>query len=411
MLDSIMNAIWNVCLDLAPWLFFGAILSALLHKWLPRTLISTQLRGKFGVLKGVMLGVPLPLCSCGVIPAGLGLKKDGSSDGAAMGFLISTPQTGIDSALVSASFLGWPFAIFKLVAAAITGIIGGLIVDSFDSADSTKHSGSGQPTRKTSWADAWDHGVQLIRSIWGWLTIGILLSALITIMVPETLIATSSEGLGTFGASLVALVISTPLYVCATASVPIAASLVTVGFPKGAALVFLMAGPATNIATIGAVREGFGNRSTLIYLLTVIIGSLLLGMTFDFLIPDPQAQAINHHEGGAIMDLISQLSAGILLLSIAWFSGQDFIRSKLFRALFNEKNQSTEQRSIRVEGLTCGGCVAKLERHLTALDSIHSVEVQLKPGLATISGSISQADLHQGVIDAGFTPIAINESA
>ncbi len=111
------------------------------------------------------------------------------------------------------------------------------------------------------------------------------------------------------------------------------------------------------------------------------------------------------------MDLISPLSAALLLLSLAWFAAQDLQRSKLFRAIFRAKKPQTEQRSVGVDGLTCGGCVAKLERHLSALDSIDTVEVQLKPGLATISGSISRTDLHQGIIDAGFTPITIDESA
>ena len=116
---------WNVLLELAPWLLLGTAVASGIHVFLPEDFLKRQFSGSAGVLKAVSLGVPLPLCSCGVIPVGLGMKTSGASDGAVVGFLISTPQTGVDSILVSASFLGWPFAIFKLLSAAIMGLLGG----------------------------------------------------------------------------------------------------------------------------------------------------------------------------------------------------------------------------------------------------------------------------------------------
>ena len=121
-----IEAMWQVWLQLAPWLLLGAAAAGLLHVALPRDFTRRQFRGVPGVVKAVALGVPLPLCSCGVIPAGLGLKKDGASDGATVGFLISTPQTGVDSILVSASFLGWPFTIYKALSALAMGLFGGV---------------------------------------------------------------------------------------------------------------------------------------------------------------------------------------------------------------------------------------------------------------------------------------------
>ncbi|MCB9682994.1 MAG: permease [Alphaproteobacteria bacterium] len=119
-----VDAVWQILLELAPWLLLGAVVSGLLHALLPEGFVHRQLTGVWGVPKAVALGVPLPLCSCGVIPAGVGLKRDGASDGAAVAFLIATPQTGVDSILVSASFLGWPFALFKVGAAAVTALPG-----------------------------------------------------------------------------------------------------------------------------------------------------------------------------------------------------------------------------------------------------------------------------------------------
>ena len=114
---------WNTLCQLAPWLLLGMLLSGALHVFLPDGFVQRKFQGLGGILKAVVLGVPLPLCSCGVIPAGIGLKNQGASDGAAVGFLISTPQTGVDSVLVSASFFGWPFALFKVAAALITGFV------------------------------------------------------------------------------------------------------------------------------------------------------------------------------------------------------------------------------------------------------------------------------------------------
>ena len=145
----------------------------------------------------MLLGVPLPLCSCGVVPAGIGLKNQGASDGAAVGFLISTPQTGIDSILVSASFFGWPFAIFKMILAAITGVVGGFLSDlpkkpnprqpgelplvnnsseKAERSEATLAHSAAEPW----WQKVWQHGFEILQSIWGWLVIGVILSAAIS---------------------------------------------------------------------------------------------------------------------------------------------------------------------------------------------------------------------------------------
>ena len=129
--DRMIPATWDILLELAPWLLLGTLVAAVLHVVLPPDLVQRRLTGPRGVLNAVLIGVPMPLCSCGVIPAGIGLKKDGASDGAAIGFLISTPQTGVDSALVAASFLGWPFALFKVGAAAVTGLAGGMLTERY----------------------------------------------------------------------------------------------------------------------------------------------------------------------------------------------------------------------------------------------------------------------------------------
>ena len=122
---------WHLMLELAPWLFAGTAVASMMHIWLPKQYLRQRLGGKgMGqVLRAVAFGIPLPLCSCGVIPAAMSLKKEGASNGSTVGFLISTPQTGVDSVMVTASMLGWPFAMFKVVAALVTGLIGGFLVE------------------------------------------------------------------------------------------------------------------------------------------------------------------------------------------------------------------------------------------------------------------------------------------
>ena len=324
-----LHAFWQVLLDLAPWLLLGSLVAGGLHVLLPKDCLQRQFTGPFAVFKAVGLGVPLPLCSCAVIPVGLSLKQSGASSGAAVAFLISTPQTGVDSILVSASFLGWPFAFFKVASAALMGIFGGWWTDrpiyrqqgqaSLPIITSGKSSSAKEPLR---WVALFAHSLELLRSIWRWLLFGVIVSAAITAFVPTGTLASLGGG-NQFAAMLVTLIIALPLYVCATASVPIAAALVASGLPVGAALVFLMAGPATNVATIGAVYRTLGRRAVGIYLATVIVGSIVCGWLFGFLV-EAKATALAHSHDTSNWWSIG--SAALLLAMICWFALQEVRR-------------------------------------------------------------------------------------
>jgi uncharacterized protein len=400
-----LEAIWNVVLALGPWLLFGTLVAALLHGLVPSQFIKRQLKGVGGVYKAVALGVPLPLCSCGVIPAGLGLKRDGASDGAAIGFLISTPQTGVDSIMVSAAFLGWPFALFKVASATVTGIAGGMLAHLWGEKGGAPES-EGQAATAPSAAfsgnrlrSMFDHGIQIIRSIWYWLVFGIVVSAAITNYVPtETLAGLASYG-GVF-ALLAVLGISLPLYVCATASVPIAAALVAGGMPTGAALVFLMAGPATNLATMGAIHRGFGGRILAIYLITIIGGSIGFGLTFDSLLSASGGQAIMHDHGHANW---LELSTSVVFLALLAYFALEWARNQIRRITMNDKAGSEASITLSVGGMSCGGCVNKLEGALRNTDGVETVTVTLKPGAATIQGALDEAQFRKVIEENGFT--------
>jgi uncharacterized membrane protein YraQ (UPF0718 family) len=355
--NRFLSELWHILLELSPWLLFGLLLAGLLHVLLPTGFIRRHLGGsRFGnVFKAVAVGVPMPLCSCGVIPTAIGLKKDGASDGAATGFLISTPQTGVDSILVSATFLGWPFAIFKVISALLSGLIGGLLVnainrnntnppppsdeghstikppvatggsccatDSSATAVSAVPNSNIPPTENSRrWREIVTFGlVDLLRDIYRWLIVGVLIAALISTFIPEGKLASVSWAHGIWG-MFAMLIISLPMYICATASVPLAASLVVAGMSPGAALVFLMAGPTTNVATMGAILKSFGKSVLAIYLTTVIVMSISLGLLFDWLLKTPPAGKSHIHPLPIWLEVAA---AVVLIIFLAWFAGDD----------------------------------------------------------------------------------------
>ncbi len=402
-------AVWATMLELAPWLLVGSVAAGILHGVLPRNFVRRQLQGGSGVLKAVVLGVPLPLCSCGVIPAGLGLRRDGASRGASIGFLTATPQTGVDSILVSASFLGWPFALFKVVAALASGLVSGWAVDALSAEESNTEASThehGHP-RDThpGFVDRlrmmFDHALEILRSVWRWLVFGVLLSAAIQVFVPDAWL----EGLGSLGplgAGLAALAVSLPLYVCATASVPIAAALVAGGMPAGAALVFLMAGPATNVATVGAVFQGFGGKALSIYLGTLVIFSLGAGVIFEQLVPNVAARIGAHEHGASPWALLSTFA---LIVLLAWFAAADLralVRRRALPAPGAGDATAPPGVGLKIRGMTCAGCQNTVQRVLGRLPGANSVHVELDPGSAVIHGSVDLQQAIEAVEQAGF---------
>lgn len=390
------EAIWAVLLELAPWLLLGAAVSGLLHAWLPEGFVHRQLRGRWGVVKAVLLGVPLPLCSCGVIPAGVGLKKDGASDGASVAFLISTPQTGVDSVLVAASFLGWPFALFKVGAAAVTGLAGGWLVEAVvgPGAAPVPTAASASGDQDPWWRRAWVHADDIVGSIWGWLVFGVVTSAALQTYLPADALAGTAIGGGVV-ASLFVLVLSLPLYVCATASVPIAAGLLHAGLPPGAALVFLMAGPATNVATVGAVYRTFGATVLGLYLGTVAAGSLGLGLAFDALLP-AAGGALDAHAHTSWWAVVSALALVVLLIRYAWSDLRDRLAPKV--------DAAAPTVALDVAGMTCGGCARKVGEAVRGVEGVSAVDVQLEAGRVCVQGAVDLAALREAIRVAGFQP-------
>jgi len=301
---SIMADFWSTVADMSPYLLFGFLVAGLLSVLMSQEAVTRHLggRGPWPLIKASVLGVPLPLCSCGVIPVSMSLHQKGASKGAAISFLLSTPQTGVDSIFVTLSLLGPVFAVFRPVVALITGLIGGTLVNVFDktsaqpasdpeeSAPKTCCHASKQQSRITR---AFKYGfLTLPRDIGRAMLVGLLLAAIISALIPDDFFA---EYLGHgFLPLLVMMVLGIPVYVCATASVPVAAALILKGLSPGAALVFLMTGPATNAASLVTIAKTLGLRTAVIYLLTVAGCALGSGVVLDALAMSLDVGDIGH---------------------------------------------------------------------------------------------------------------------
>ncbi len=405
-LTTYLHNLWMTMESLSFWLLVGLGIAGVLHLWVPNNFIKKHLGhgGVSTVLKAVLLGVPMPLCSCGVIPAALGIKRQGAGNGAAIGFLISTPQTGVDSITVSASMLGLPFALFKVFSAFVTGWIGGFLVHVTDPAVDetvdmeTNGNGAERPERtfKEWFAFAID---DILMTTWKWLVAGVLISAALDTWLPADFFQHYFPD-NKFILMATMLLISIPLYVCATASVPFAAALIHAGMPVGAALVFLMAGPASNVATLGAVYRGFGLKNLLVYLGTIIVGSIGLGLAFDFVIPPSMAQnAVIAHSGHS---MFATIAAVILVVLLFRFLALDLTCA--WKKMTAAKVESCDVVELSVGGMTCQGCAGKVDKALREVDGVASVSVNLEDATVAISGSdLDQSALTKIVRGKGFS--------
>ena len=296
---GILNESLILLYAMSPYLLFGFLFAGILHAFISLDWIARHLgKSSIGsVIKAVLLGIPLPLCSCGVIPAAIMLNKKGASRGAVTSFLIATPITGVDSIFATYSLMGFFFAIFRVIAASVTAIIAGILGNIFlkgeerpaDLSTLEKHhccesgDGSSCECHRGAWykvKELFSYAfVELLGDIWKWLVIGLLIGGLIAYFVPQSFV---ERYLGShIWSMLVMLVIGIPMYVCSTGSLPIAAALMLKGMSPGAAMVFLLAGPATNAITITVVSKELGKGATIIYVLTIAVMSIVFGFALN----------------------------------------------------------------------------------------------------------------------------------
>ena len=416
LLLSIIIASWDMLVEMSPYLLLGFTMAGLLSvlispRWVERHLGD---RGLGQIFKASLFGVPLPLCSCGVIPVGASLRQHGAGKGATTAFLLSTPQTGVDSIAVTYALLGPFLAVVRPVAALLTGFLGGGLVYAFDRNDDEKpaeevesascSSGSDccegdEAPRKKTLFDGLTYGlVTLPRDIGRALIVGILLSGVISALIePRALEGYLGGGVWPM---LAAMAVGIPLYVCATASTPIALSLITAGLSPGAALVFLITGPATNGATLTTLWRVLGRRSVVIFLVTVAVGALATGFAVDALIgsgmiPDsaltPAAAATvdgHEHHGdesgpGRWFGTGCAVLLILLLVNALWPQPQPMGRGDV--KMITTPNVDVLE--LSVAGMRCNGCVESVTRALNESAGVENAIVDLAAGRASVRGS------------------------
>ncbi len=300
-----LGAGWGLFLESAPYVVFGLALSGLLKVFLSADYVARHLgRGRFSsVLKAALLGIPLPLCSCGVLPAAAALKRQGANNGATIAFLIATPESGVDSIAISYALLDPILTVARPLAALLGALVaGGLenllnpprpqlsmfsaIACPVDNCCDGLNCHPDVHRRHHTLAARIMAGLRYAAfDIWGdlavWFALGALLAGLIGVLVPAPVMASLLGG--GLAAMLLMFLVSIPLYICASSSTPVAAALILKGASPGVALVFLLAGPATNLASLTVLHGLLGKRATALYLAAIFGVSMLCGWGVDWL--------------------------------------------------------------------------------------------------------------------------------
>ena len=400
MIYNYFNEVIFLFVMMAPYLMLGFIISGLLYIITSKEMISKNIGnpGLMSIIKAAILGVPMPLCSCGVIPVTTSLYKRGSTKGAALSFLISTPQTGVDSIFITYSMMGLPFAIIRPIIALITGIIGGIFTEIFIEQDFKSQSKINHSHDKKTIIDGLKYAfITLPQDISSPLIQGIFVSGLISILVPSDFFI--SYNLTGPIAMLVIALSSIPIYVCATASVPIAMTLISKGLDPGAALVFLMAGPATNIATINVIMKTMGKKLVNIYVITIFVSSMFFGTLVNlFLNRDslPMIDEMHHHH----FDILSIISAITLLI---------ICLNAMFKTKFNNISQEKENDpmadlSLMIKGMTCNHCKETAKEAINGCANVKELKINLESGQALIYGSnLVEKEIISAINNAGFS--------
>lgn len=384
--------------EMSPYLLLGMFIGGLIHAFLQEGFITEHLGDPnfSSVLKATIFGIPLPLCSCGVIPVAATLHQQGASRGAVLAFMTSTPTTGVDSILATYSLLGPLFAIFRPLASFLSGLAVGALTFLFpeEKAKGLKGHASQRPYAN-KFLEAFRYGfLELPKEIGKWLVLGVLVGGALGTFVPQGALEPLREH--QFLEFLAVLGVAVPLYVCATGSIPIAFALMTKGMSPGAALVFLIAGPATNAVTVGFVYSRFGKRAASVYLLSVIGSAFLLGWTMNALwrwaegAPEflkPGCEFLPHW--------LKELTGAGLLLVVGWA----FLRSRLFKA----KSEVVDMKyTFTVPSMNCEGCKARIEEVLKGLEGVRRVVVDLKGKKVGVEGEVPKEAVEEALHKAGY---------
>lgn len=391
--------------EMSPYILLGFLIAGVMHAFVPQQTFARHLSGTGfkAVVKSALIGIPLPLCSCGVLPTAIAMRRNGASRAASTAFLVATPQTGIDSIAATWSLLGPAFALIRPIAALVTAILGGVAVGKTEKEDvagvpaaEKEAEAPDEKSWKEKCLDALRYGyIDLVGSIGGWLVTGLIVAALITVYVPADFF--SVLGSRPIFSMIAVLIIAVPMYVCATGSIPIAMSLMLKGLSPGTALVLLMAGPAANFASFTLISREMGRKSTILYLASIIIGAIAFGLAIDYLLPAEwfslaNMQAVAAHRHG--VDWFPTLCSVFLvaLLVVAFLKGHTHAAA----------TSSPKAREYTIKGMNCSHCRAAVMKSIEAVEGVTQVSVDLATGKAFVEGGQKDEDVIAAVRKAGF---------
>ena len=417
-----MNQFIDLVTEMSPYLLLGFLLAGLMHAFIPGTIYSKYLAkpNMRSVVLAALFGIPLPLCSCGVLPTAMSLRREGASKGAAVSFLIATPQTGVDSIIATFSLMGLPFAVIRPIAALATAIFGGKMVNviegdegagKFDSTNEQTHDDlcgdsccGGHDKVPTSFVgkviEALRYAyIDMMESVGKWLVVGLVVAGLITIFVPDSYFEIFKDN--SFTSMLLVLCISIPMYLCATGSIPIAVALMMKGLTPGAALVLLMAGPACSVASVLVVSKVLGRRTLIAYLGSIISGAVGFGLVTDYLLP--RAWFMSHLVANdACCEEESSLFATSCTILLFLLLANAFIRRR-FRSKANINSKNTMKQTFVIKGMSCNHCRMSAEKAILSVKGVTSASVDLGSKQAVVEGDFSPEDVCKAVEETGFS--------
>jgi hypothetical protein len=410
---NILSILGNMLNEMSPYILLGFLFAGVLHAFVQPKVLSHHLSGNGfkQSLKAALFGVPLPLCSCGVLPTAISLRRNGASTAATTAFLIATPQTGVDSIAVTYSLLGPGFAIVRPIAAFISAVVGGTLIGKFAKDDNTVDNADSQlaPTdlQSTLWGKVkatLRYGfVDMVGSVGKWLVIGLVIASLITIIVPDDCFISFAKY--PILAMLVVVVVAVPMYVCATGSIPIALSLMLKGLTPGVAFVFLMAGPAVNFASYTLLSRAMGRRTTLLYIATIALSAIGVGVIIDYLMPSSwfvPKQSSAHACCLASTDWLGTVCSVILCALLLYA-----LIIKKYKLKQNSQTKMAKQ--YRINGMMCVHCKSRVEQGLLEVAGVTAVTVDLNKKVAIVEGSVTDASIKAKVEELGYEFVEISD--
>lgn len=418
---DILKITAGLFIDMAPYLLFGLLVAGLLNLFISRDIVIRH-AGKnnfMSVFKAALFGVPLPLCSCGVIPAAIYLKKNGASPGAITSFLISTPTTGIDSILATYGMMGWLFAIFRPFAAFVMGIAGGMTAKLISSGINREEPNNAESRIQDSPAETPKGAYAKFRSLLRYslvefmddisaqFLVGLLIAGLITYLIPDGFFS-GSNLLNGIGGMVIMVLVGIPMYICATASIPIAVSLILKGFSPGVVFVFLEAGPATNAATLAIITRLLGRRMAIAYTTVIAVFSILMGLLLDLIFSlsgiNPAMQIRQMQAGGEFLNDEIKIITGIIFFALILLSlYRKFLKKRFLKPPAVHTGAETEGRlELTISGMDCRHCAETVCNAIKSTPGEKSVEVSLEKNTAFINGDYNIVEIRSAVEKAGY---------